>query len=38
VLIRADDPELRSDIHAGKALITRLEGEAWNGLHHQPMP
>lgn len=38
VLIHADDPALRLDVHAGRALITRLEGEAWNGIHHQPMP
>lgn len=38
VLIHADDAELRGDVHAGRALITRLEGEAWNGLHHQPLP
>lgn len=38
VLIHAADAELRADIHAGRALLTRLEGEAWNGLHHQPLP
>lgn len=37
MLVHAENVELRGDIHAGRALVTRLEGEAWNGLHHQPM-
>jgi hypothetical protein len=38
MLIHSEDVELRVDIHAGRALVTRLEGESWNGLYHQPMP
>lgn len=38
MVVHSDDDRLRAAIHGGRAFLTRLEGENWTGLVHQPMP
>ena len=35
-LIHARDPEVLHAVQAGRALLTRLEGEWWMGHHLEP--
>jgi hypothetical protein len=38
MVIHSTNDELRATIHGGRAFLTRLEGENWAGLLHQPLP
>jgi GNAT superfamily N-acetyltransferase len=38
MVIHSDQPDLRLAVHGGHALLSRLEGENWTGIFHQPLP
>lgn len=38
MVIHSDNDQLKAAIHGGGAFLTRLEGENWTGLVHQPLP
>lgn len=37
-VIHSNQTELRLAVHGGHALVSRLEGENWTGIFHQPLP
>jgi hypothetical protein len=38
VIVHCGDPSLRLAIHAGRAFLSRLEGENWSGINLEPLP
>ena len=38
MVVHSDQPELRLAVHGGHAFVSRMEGENWTGIFHQPLP